>query len=816
MPLRVGDYHYTNVYPMNLRDNPCRVFIPRILLLAFCGASAFSAQAATQSSVTRSGITWTFDGNYEVGQFVTGDWWVVGPVTITSVSPFPTGTRNGSTVNPGPYGQGYDSRGKSYTTSDNVSFPVTLYPDDSLVSSVSKPEGAAVQNLGPLQKQAVLTVVASAPASGTFRPSYAGTYKRYFNVSEIDWSSLPSETPPASTPAASSIVPFLSMPRIDHVNNWGIQFSCAEDNWANNNGYPCYGRDYSELISIAAMYVMLNTAQQTQVANGLIQLGIDNYGVLKAGGAWHSDGGHNSGRKFPIVFAGVMLNDVDMLAVGLDYAGAFGEDGQTYYSSATGQALWGRYCPSSQTGYFENGCSGSGAKDCRDPAELVDACPDYRTHNTSQSWVGQMLATLMIGGKPFWNHDAYFDYVDRWMDETGSVNHNLIEDMWLIYRDMLPSGSTGQGNHISEDFSAGASDFTVVSGGSWGVSGGRYVLSNPAGSTTPGILGNISVHALSVPGDFSLSAVMRITGTASAWDDAAIVFGYQDASNHYYVSLNESNDNRTKGILKVVNGVPTELADITIPVSANTDHLVEIIRSGSAISVAVNGASVASATDSTFGSGKVGFGSYNDGATFDDLEVSVETSGSISVVEIEAHSNDQEIWEDGGGKWAGQSTMRIGGANTVDSNGVFPFALPPLASGEAVVGATFEIKLDSITNSPSGGLDLYGLPSRGTSPVNASGDFYKGAFNGDSSATGIASAFATASTPANSVLVHASAALVNYINAQYTAGAGAGDFVFLRLSPSDPNIGNYQYWTFSTANASSAANRPVLILEIAQ
>ena len=33
--------------------------------------------------VTQYGITWTFDRPVQAGQFVTGDWWVVGPVTVT-------------------------------------------------------------------------------------------------------------------------------------------------------------------------------------------------------------------------------------------------------------------------------------------------------------------------------------------------------------------------------------------------------------------------------------------------------------------------------------------------------------------------------------------------------------------------------------------------------------------------------------------------------------------------------------------------------------------------------------------------------------
>jgi len=124
---------------------------------------------------------------------------------------------------------------------------------------------------------------------------------------------------------------------------------------------------------------------------------------------------------------------------------------------------------------------------------------------------------------------------------------------------------------------------------------------------------------------------MRITGTGSAWNDAAIIFGYQDANNYYYVSLNESNDGNTKGLIKVVGGSPTELDDIGITVTSDTDYAIEIERSGSSISVSVNSSSVASATDSTFTSGKAGLGSYNDGASFDNLIVSTPDTVAPSV-----------------------------------------------------------------------------------------------------------------------------------------------------------------------------------------
>lgn len=189
------------------------------------------------------------------------------------------------------------------------------------------------------------------------------------------------------------------------------------------------------------------------------------------------------------------------------------------------------------------------------------------------------------------------------------------------------TGGGGGGSTISEDFSSSADNFTEISGGTWNVSSGRYVLSSPASSGTTGVLGNISVHDTSLTGDFELSATLRITGTGSAWNDAAIVFGYQDSSNYYYASLNESNDDYTKGIFKVVSGTPTQLADISISVASDTDYSLEVIRSGSSITVNVNSSQVATASDSTFTDGKVGFGTYNDGAEFDDLDVTGTAGG---------------------------------------------------------------------------------------------------------------------------------------------------------------------------------------------
>ncbi len=50
------------------------------------------------ASIEQYGITWSFDKKYNCGQFVNGDWWVLGPVTVTSISPAPYYAEQGSAI----------------------------------------------------------------------------------------------------------------------------------------------------------------------------------------------------------------------------------------------------------------------------------------------------------------------------------------------------------------------------------------------------------------------------------------------------------------------------------------------------------------------------------------------------------------------------------------------------------------------------------------------------------------------------------------------------------------------------------------------
>lgn len=153
---------------------------------------------------------------------------------------------------------------------------------------------------------------------------------------------------------------------------------------------------------------------------------------------------------------------------------------------------------------------------------------------------------------------------------------------------------------------------------------------------------------------------------------------------------------------------------------------------------------------------------------------------------------------------------------------VLPFQLPTLAPGAQFSTADFKVWLYDIvgqTNVPFS-VDLYGLAARGANSVLAS-DFYAGAAV-DPAATLLQSGLFTPGTvnghgsinPTNPPAVVTSgagdSALVSYLNEQYNSGAGAGSWIFLRLSPAATVFsGNYAY-TPLTSSAGESYAHPVI------
>ena len=78
---------------------------------------------------------------------------------------------------------------------------------------------------------------------------------------------------------------------------------------------PQYGRELGRSAAVASLILMtdLPPAKKEKLLIGFVQNGIDLWGIVRAGfHGWQARGGHGSGRKWPIVFAGIMLGDDEM------------------------------------------------------------------------------------------------------------------------------------------------------------------------------------------------------------------------------------------------------------------------------------------------------------------------------------------------------------------------------------------------------------------------------------------------------------------------------------------------------------------------
>jgi len=412
------------------------------------------------SSLTQFGITWFFDKEYQVGTFANGDYWVLGPVEIVKITPQSlSGERvmNGSMLNPvdtvnevQKYSQGYDSAmygmygtDTSYADTLNValnvsaSAPLVIAASNSLVSTISLD---AAGSRPQLETAAILTVVEFSPAEGSFRPSYSLSDKTiHYNKNELDYSKL------GTLPLTDEILhpkdqaEYFERPWIDHASDWTGRYMHPSSNM------PDYGREIAYLIGDAGLSLMLDyTNKEKEVLLvRLVQFGIDTYGLAATGNTWQDLGGHMQGRKLPMLLAGVVLNDQDIINmangeqnlifqedrqtwlitdydIGRSVTQYDGKLRETYLMEDRGMAEWGE-----QHLRREN-------KDNR----RWDAA--YRKI-VGSSILGHVLTARLLGVEDLWNWPALFAYSDRFWDiekdNTSKTNGMKVftKSMWLKY-----------------------------------------------------------------------------------------------------------------------------------------------------------------------------------------------------------------------------------------------------------------------------------------------------------------------------------------------------------------------------------------------
>lgn len=398
------------------------------------GDSGGTVGVIYRSSVSQYGITWTFDRAYPSGQFANGDYWVLGPVQIVMMTPPATSGRNGWMVNPVGFTQGYDNRtqlnGASpvYNAALQPRLPYVANPGSSVIKAISvDPTLATCRPC--LKTAAVLTVVGSVPPENgrsTFRPPYFGTAKPMISTASMRLDLLPSLVPPQSEgpiESLSALTDRFKRVQLDHVlPTW------LGDNMHPADNMPNYGASIGRDTGDAALRLMLNEPLKTKLPAVItyVQYGIDTYYTLLGGMKWLGEGGHGNGRKLPITFAAVLLDDPAMKrAVSEGPATkSFGEDDQVYFSSrangGSGQVLWGAECTEAQ--YWTKITTNNGRRDCRDPYGYVDGGgaeigQAYQFCCTSKEWKGTALALhLMPGLGVVWNNPYFMLYVDRWVN----------------------------------------------------------------------------------------------------------------------------------------------------------------------------------------------------------------------------------------------------------------------------------------------------------------------------------------------------------------------------------------------------------------
>jgi len=417
-----------------------------------------------RESVSQYGIAWTFERPARVGQFINGDWYVVGPVTITTLDPPPLygseisrrqldrmdkerpegqRVRNGFMLNPPAQMKvAYDSGVRNWFDPSLIQkLPVTMKPGDSLVSTISMPKGLVlhaqlrnkiergVDDSSPIRTVAVLTCVGAPQPPDAFRPSFCDHAQRVYLARNLKRELLPTAAVTRSIPKVQQYVRFTQRPWV------GTCFFGFEEPVEN---MPQYGLEYGRVVGIAALLLCtdLKPEQKEPLLVNYIQVGIDLGGIVRAGHpGWTAWGGHGSGRKLPIVFAGLLLGDDELAKINRSFTKvSFGEDEQTAYGDCwTGAKVVfaGHSGIDAATGEGRSRGSGWGPYEHTPPSQWDDGkntSESYRRCCTSVGWVAQALAMRLMHAEKSWSHDAFFDYVDRWMYEDDAAFVKTIKE----------------------------------------------------------------------------------------------------------------------------------------------------------------------------------------------------------------------------------------------------------------------------------------------------------------------------------------------------------------------------------------------------
>lgn len=383
-------------------------------------------------SISQFGITWTFSEERECGTYVNGDYWVLGPVTLTQIAPAPTDGRHGTVINPKVGSdQGFDKDLKSgiyenkYVPALNVgkTMPLQVVADSSVVSSITADGWTEFHTL---ESVAILTVVAEKPQEHSFRPPYVGdgprkSAFRYANVNHGKLGRLSRVPFAGQVPSLPEATAMFSRPWYEQNVAWtGRYMHLAYQAGPNGKGY---GRNLALRTGDAALLLNLDfTAEEKRdLLVGFVQYGIDIAGILQKGGEWFADGGHNVGRLAPALVAAHVLGDAALGALVKGSAMKFQEFQQTFSVSQADVNITNRQ--GTNGGKIEGytaadlGMAEWGIRHSYEPQKdnrLMNAKTDAAYRDVAGSTLtGVAMAAKAMGAKTLMDWEPLFGYVDR-------------------------------------------------------------------------------------------------------------------------------------------------------------------------------------------------------------------------------------------------------------------------------------------------------------------------------------------------------------------------------------------------------------------
>ncbi len=395
------------------------------------------------NKVTKDDITWTFNKNYTVGQFISGDWYVVAPsgLQVTGISTSGSEPLGGSMRNPAPDKvQGYvtpTTYGMVYDASLNVgkNLPISLAAGDKLVT-VTKYQYYGVtspskeKNYTGVEQAAILTILSSVPPSGSFRPGLCDPDNVIYNESIIDYSLLSKLSPAPGGPSLAKITDMVARPWLDHYRGWSGRAIHPNHNMRD------YGGELAGDIGTIALMANCNftNAEKRPLIIGLIQMGLDFYSNVKRVQYFYQPTPvHMLGRKFPIMFAGNMLNIAEIKAIWPKTGSYLHEKWGVYPGNAKkfSEDVLIEYVRQEDVKATVGGVAQYQGPDNNYTVAMI-GMPEWFHHDYAFRWkgnptwgvdsyriiyqtiAGEVLATHIMGWSDQWNNQAIFDYLDRY------------------------------------------------------------------------------------------------------------------------------------------------------------------------------------------------------------------------------------------------------------------------------------------------------------------------------------------------------------------------------------------------------------------